>query len=386
VKHRSADSFCFRDWGEMLRAIEVVVVMGSLATVLLVAMVALKRDEGFVMRTTAKFHGFMDVDFVENADDDNEWKNALSAMLASVEGPEDNKSDHNNTSVTLLYVTTHGGNEKSSEPGNNVRVYLYEQQREHHHHWTNNGLAFEPQVVKELKLQNLRGMTAVGDALFVASAHSSRSKIVVSRKCEVKSAKTFVVNELDHPYGLAFNNGKLFASNQNSNKIVQYDLTNGFGAKGKTVAHVKRPRGIAFDWKQRLWVASTKEGVQVFSIGNSARLLKKIKIHHAIGIAMDLRKGVAYVGSKDKKRSGVFVISIDSMKPIVKLVVPKPFKMTHPAGLALIDERLLVIAQDERVIYAFDTNDASFHGVVMNDLPKRPEALTVLRCNSTQRF
>lgn len=282
-----------------------------------------------------------------------------------------------------IFLTSHGGNFKKPNPGNDVQVYRYQVQQPHLHHWNQAGLAIDLDKSSSLGMQNLRGMATVGNALFVASAHSSRSKIVLAHKCNRSDsdAKTFAVDGLDHPYGIGFYQGALYASNQNTDQVVRFWVADGLGAKAHPFAEVKNPRGLAIDRKGRVWVASTKKGLFIFDANKDGKLIKNIDITHAVGVAIDHDgTGVIYVGSVDGKNSGIYAISPSTLEPIKKLTVPKPHKLTHPAGLAIVDDRLLVVEQDEEVLYSFCTRTGTFKGAVLTNLPERPEQISVLKC------
>lgn len=245
----------------------------------------------------------------------------------------------------LIFVTSHGGN-AHADRSNNIQVFDYELSGAHLHHWHLRGYAIAKKDVHALGLQNLRGMAAAGDgALFVASAHSSRSKIVLTRRCTrtPRVAKTFAVDGLAHPYGLAFRGGRLFATNQQADSVVRFDVGDGVDAKAHHFAQVKSPRGLAFDADGFLWVCSTKDGVHVFD--GAGRRVKRIRVKHAVGIAFDAKNDVMVVGSVDgHKKSAVVLVSAKTRKVGMRLRPPPPFKLSHPAGLVITDDRLIVIA------------------------------------------
>ena len=143
-------------------------------------------------------------------------------------------------------------------------------------------------------------MTPVNDVIFVASAHSTRSKIIVVPKCGYRhrNAAVFSLDKLAHPYGVEAMGEHIYVTNQNDNTVVMFRVLDGRGAKAKVFAHVKKPRGLSFDNEGRLWVASTKQGVLIFN--QDASLHHSIKITHPVGIVCDRNSGLMYVGSYAK--------------------------------------------------------------------------------------
>mmetsp|Transcript_21233 Transcript_21233/g.25707 ORF Transcript_21233/g.25707 Transcript_21233/m.25707 type:complete len:81 (-) Transcript_21233:268-510(-) len=64
---------------------------------------------------------------------------------------------------------------------------------------------------------------------------------------------------------------------------------------------------------------------------------------------------------------------------------PKQYKLLHPAGIVVHSDTntLFVVGQSERVVYAFKLQcgkQQCFMGVVLDDLPDKPEQLAILTC------
>mmetsp|Transcript_26320 Transcript_26320/g.42634 ORF Transcript_26320/g.42634 Transcript_26320/m.42634 type:complete len:398 (-) Transcript_26320:170-1363(-) len=317
---------------------------------------------------------------------DDPWKLALSKLLEQL--PRENETDApvhkhigtNSTWEKYLLVTMHG--KPHNTQSNNVRVYKYDIDESHRHHWKLSGLALQDKSIEKLGIQNLRGMKAVGGALFIASAHSTKSKIVLTDKCSLKRryARTFAVDGLNHPYGVTFRHGKVYATNQNTDVVVRFKIDDGLEPEAETFAKVRNPRGLTFDRFGRLWVCSTKDGVSILD-GETGKELHRIDVKHPVGIASDPHTGMIYVGSYHKKKpSKIIAISPVDFEQKLILQVPKPYRMQHPAGLVISNDRLFVVAQEERMLYAWNLLDGSFKGAVLKNLPKRPEQVAILRC------
>jgi len=281
----------------------------------------------------------------------------------------------------FLFLTSHGGNNQIES--NNVRIYNYEVSAKHLHHWNFTGLALRPEEVKSLGLQNLRGMAAVGDLLYIVSAHSSRSKIIVTDKCslEPRLAHTFAVKGLDHPYAIAYLKGFLYTANQNTDEVLRFNVKAGNNSKPevpKRVAKVKNPRGLAFDRFGRLWVASTTHGVYVLD-PSDGQVQAHIDVKHPVGVVLHYAQNRIYIGSV--KDNCIYGYDTATMKLAIKLTTSKQFKLKHPAGLAIVKDRLFAVGQKTQNLYAWSVVNGAFKGAVLRDLPHRPEQVAVLRCN-----
>mmetsp|Transcript_1145 Transcript_1145/g.1759 ORF Transcript_1145/g.1759 Transcript_1145/m.1759 type:complete len:373 (-) Transcript_1145:158-1276(-) len=288
---------------------------------------------------------------------------------------DDHLSEEGNWS-RLLFVTIHGSKGK----GNNVLVYNYDKSHAMKHHWDLTGHALDEQAVKNLELQNLRGMKAVGDTLYIASAHSSTSKIIMTEKCSLKPrlAKTFAVKGLDHPYGIAYFRGRIFATNQNSDTVVYFNVNEARTAETPhKFATVRDPRGLVFDRFGRLWVASTVDGIFVLD-GKSGKKLAHIKIGHPVGLALQFNSNTVFVGSV--KDNCIYAIDTDRIKIKRTYTVNSPYKLHHPAGVTIVGNRLFAIGQNVRKLFAWHVDTGKFHGPILQNLPDRPEQVAVLRC------
>jgi len=278
-----------------------------------------------------------------------------------------------------LLITGHGN--QNNLASNDIRVYDFNST----HHFASDGVALSPSLVKNLDLQNLRGIKVVGNVLFLVSAHSTKSKIVMTDKCifqkKVKVAKTFTIDSLNHPYGIAYSDGKLYITNQNTDQVLLYSLHDGFGASALIFAKVPHPRGIVIDISGKIWVASNRGHLFVFA--SSGELVKKLKIPHPVGVTIDVATGNVIVGSVHGSNSGIYIIDHLNLKVITKLIVTPPYKLTHPAGVVVIEQRLFVIAQDQRVLYGWNLATNKFMGVILEQgqMPERPEQAAIVRCD-----
>jgi len=158
---------------------------------------------------------------------------SLASYLGMQEGTGSSSKDQR--FVHLFFITYHGSPKPET---NNLHVYAVDADSEQtsfdphgsihipYKKWKPLGAVLDLDTVKGLNLQNLRGVVSVGDAVFIASAHSSTSKIVTSTKCGARprKAKVFTANGLAHPYGIAFFRGRIFATNQNDDSVVSFAL------------------------------------------------------------------------------------------------------------------------------------------------------------------
>ena len=282
----------------------------------------------------------------------------------------------------LLFLTVHSGSAAHAASDNNVRVYDYERGASATGHLNLSGLALEPREVKRLGLHELRGMHAVGGMLFIAAAHRNHSKIVQTTACAApgheREARTFAMDGLNHPYGMAFARGVLYTGNQNSGLVVGYNINRTRGrVRAQRVAQVPNPRGLAFDREGRLWVASTSLGIVVLEPQRWS-VVRRIAVRHPVGVTLDYANNVVYVGSVGD--DCVYGFDGHSFRVIRTLRVPKPYVLGHPAGIAVVDNRVLVIEQRSRNLYVWDSTSGLFRGIALAGLPERSEQLVVLSC------
>mmetsp|Transcript_18148 Transcript_18148/g.20959 ORF Transcript_18148/g.20959 Transcript_18148/m.20959 type:complete len:116 (-) Transcript_18148:848-1195(-) len=114
-----------------------------------------------------------------------------------------------------------------------------------------------------------------------------------------------------------------------------------------------------------------------------------MKITHAVGVAMNRLTGIVYVGSVDgKKNSAIYGIDTRTMKVVETYQPPKHHKLSHPAGIVVhaLTNTMFVVAQKERVVYAFKLGcpkKQCFMGVVLDNLPDKPEQMALWSCAST---
>ncbi len=131
----------------------------------------------------------------------------------------------------------------------------------------------------------LRGMAQRDGQLFVAQAHTSDSSILRFPLCAKASAQhVFTGGSLSHPYGLGIWQDMLFVSNQDTDAVSTFNLTqnrevsNGF-------PEIDGPRGLATDAKGRVYVAS-KGADAVIVFDRSGNQIGTVPKEDPIGVAV----------------------------------------------------------------------------------------------------
>lgn len=197
--------------------------------------------------------------------------------------------------------------------------------------------------------------------------------------------------QLVHPYAVALMGDEMFASTQDSNMIVGFNLTKvrmkieqgysplvDFNVYGNFRYRGKESyRGIAYH-EDCLYVSVVnKDRISVMcrdSQGNLGRPTRKIKIKHPIGLLVDDAKGFLYIASVGKRHGHVAVWDVRSKRFLRKLVHKG---MTHPTNMAFRGDTVLVASMTQRALLEFNRTTGAFLRVALSDLPPTPEGLAL---------
>lgn len=296
-----------------------------------------------------------------------------------------------------MLITHHG--RKEHPKTNNVDIYKYVTPdgagKDAEKVWEESGQVMSLDTIIKQDIANLRSVLAVDDKLYIVSAHTENSKIVVTKRCGLEKRHAFhftsndpasnTVGLLHHPYGLAKWGDSLYATNQNSDTVVRMGIAASEAGSVKDVeivAKVSQPRGVAFSKDGAMWVASIEDELHVYE--NQARGGKHsvIEMTHPVGVVYDERTDLMYVSSvRDHKHGGaIYVFNAKTRKVVARLRPPKKKAMRHPAGLAIGRHMLYVVGQDDRKVYSFFLNNGTYHGVKLDKTRKQPEGIALMYC------
>lgn len=245
--------------------------------------------------------------------------------------------------------------------------------------------------------------------LFVANAFALDSKILRFGACSPNGSRPFIervaprvaASRLVHPYGLALLSGSIYATTQDTGSIVsvvvsepaparsrvadgaigkEQALDGGqgralersfeFGGVGREVAF----RGLA-SFEGCLYAAE-KGSNSVLKLCDGA-LEASIFVRKPVGVVVDARRRLLFVGSKWAHRPRVVALDLDSFREVAEY---RRDGLTHPAGIAVDGDRLLVAAQDLRQLLEFDIPTGRFSRVVVDGLPDAPEWILATDC------
>lgn len=197
--------------------------------------------------------------------------------------------------------------------------------------------------------------------------------------------------QLVHPYAVALMGDEMFASTQDSNMIVGFNLTKvkmkieegysslvDFNVYGDFRFRGKESyRGIAYHEGCLYVSVVNKDKISVMcrdSHGSLGKQTRKIKIKHPIGLLVDDTKGLLYVASVGKRHGHIGVWDIRSKRFIRKLVHEG---MAHPTNLAFRGDTVLVVSMTQRALLEFSRTTGAFLRVALPDLPPTPEGLAL---------
>lgn len=239
--------------------------------------------------------------------------------------------------------------------------------------------------------------------LFVANAFALDSKILRFGKCSHNGSRPFVervapriaASRLVHPYGLAILTDEIFATTQDTGSIVSVVMSGraeggtkaqepalerrqdralersySFGEVGREVAF----RGLA-SFEGCLYAAE-KGSNSVLKLCNGI-LEASIPVRRPVGVVVDARRRLLFVGSKWARRPRVVALELDGFREVAEYAREG---LTHPAGIAVDGDRLLVAAQDARQLLEFDIPSGRFNRVVVDGLPDAPEWILATDC------
>lgn len=280
---------------------------------------------------------------------------------------------------------------------------------------------------------SLRSMVLVDSLLYVTSARTSQSRLLVSDPWGqdpagvVWDAVVDYDSYLQHPYGIACTgpydpSGNLFSkreapkknieratsrstsniyrrfflSNQNSSSVTWYDIEvssshvyrNGLVSNSSLIDD---PRGLAYDASStRIFVAS-KINNQIVSFDvsqfdslvpddpsqqlNPIIWVSGIKAPTFIYIDAAMRR--LYCGSDNTASPAVFAFLLDSAEHVQTYQIPgeSVHDLAGPSGISSYNGTLYVASRMTKAIYMFDINTGDYLGIFIDNLPDVPEAL-----------
>ncbi len=230
-----------------------------------------------------------------------------------------------------------------------------------------------------------RLMTLLPDgSLLVAQSSNDKPQIIqLSSACSGKESLVFSGNTaaLSHPYGLAYDSGIVYVTNQNGNDIVRLNATTGaaIGKENGLFSSLGSPRGLAVSpFSHQVYACSNLENVVVEFSRQSGARLRTLEIVKPVGL-LYAGDDMLFVGSNDPVASLIAVVSISKWCVVQVL---RDERLSHPAGMALLPpSTLLVLSQNNALLLAWDLNAVEANATIWADnLPARPEGLLVVHC------
>jgi hypothetical protein len=289
--------------------------------------------------------------------------------------------------LPYLYVSFHGNHRKAVREDRGVnQVYRYD--------IANSSSGAEPLHVLRTTdgepTRLLRGMLLEPESghLFVANAYYDDSKILRFGPCDAQGQRLLIervapqvaASRLIHPYGLALLGTKLWASTQDTGSIVGVHVAELFAPALETAYEFGQPgesiafRGLA-SFEDCLYVAEEFSSSVLKLCHGVVR--NKLMVHKPIGVLVDERARLLFVGSRWRKRPRVAAFSVDTFEQVREFTHRH---MTHPAGIAVDGDRLYVAEQDSKSVLEFAIGTGAFVRFVVKDLPDDPEWITLSSC------
>jgi DNA-binding beta-propeller fold protein YncE len=229
-------------------------------------------------------------------------------------------------------------------------------------------------------LRELRGMLALPDGrLLVANAYKDDSRLVLVSNCDASGQRQLEGNfsvfrpianpGLVHPYGIAMgSDGTVFTTTQDTALLMRF-----FGATGPFSDFAGQPhpmpsvlmdqldagsdfapgafavfgqstelRGVAVTSDGSVFVADNSDNSVVAFAANGTRL-GSVSVMSPLGLLLDEASERLFVSTT---AGPVLAFALPALVPAGKFVDDA---MTHSSGMALVDSRLFVLAQQQQV-------------------------------------
>lgn len=259
---------------------------------------------------------------------------------------------------------------------------------------------------KNTELRSLYvGLYNGSEALYVANAYTKNSGLYVYGPCDTNGGRSYLQTVVStasnsgavHTYGVgADSDGNIYASFQHTDNVLRFykdsfipmplpayfDSTypDGtffqFGAPG---IHKSSEQGVRciVEIRNYIWIANEDiNAIQIVSV-ETAQAVSTIDIVSPIGLFYDSIADFLYVGSKNKNGGAVYSINTQTLKVDKQFVYSN---MTHPTGIVVFEDTLIVGDQDMNAIISFNISSGLFIKVVSRDLPGSIEQLALSPC------
>lgn len=250
----------------------------------------------------------------------------------------------------------------------------------------------------------MRGMLLTSNNEFlVANGDTDNSLIFGSGDCGNDEFTDFVTTDVAHPYGLAMGLNPnlvgshptfstiLYSSNQVTNDVTYHvmeaDNSSVYGHDGSFVGKFKDIRGIAVNPENWELIVADEGGDLVSVFDQSGDLVGEIPVSAPIGLYV--LNGLLYVSSNDGNFPAVYEYDLNGIEQAEKgatyqlqrvLFTSNPADLAHPTGIDSCGDDLLVISQENRVVFRFSLESGECEGVVVADFDDDPEQILVLGC------
>eukprot|EP00930_Biecheleria_cincta_P065349 TRINITY_DN51118_c0_g1_i1.p1 TRINITY_DN51118_c0_g1~~TRINITY_DN51118_c0_g1_i1.p1 ORF type:complete len:367 (+),score=35.98 TRINITY_DN51118_c0_g1_i1:2-1102(+) len=196
--------------------------------------------------------------------------------------------------------------------------------------------------------------------------------------------------QLVHPYAIALMGDEMFASTQDSNTIIGFNMTKvrmkleegysplvDFNVYGDfRFRKHESYRGIACHENCIYVSVVNKDRISVMCRNAEGHFKEthKIKVKHPIGLLVDDANGLLYIASVGKHEGHVGVWDIGKKRFLRELVHEG---MAHPTNMAFRGDTVLVLSMTQRALLEFSRTTGAFLRVALSGLPPSPECLAL---------
>ncbi len=221
-------------------------------------------------------------------------------------------------------------------------------------------LAFGGFGQNEREFDRVGGICATNGTIYVADSGNARIQIFDTKANYIGQFGSFGEEEgfLRFPTDIATDGSKLFITDTGNNRIQIFDLTgkfiSSFGNKGKGNGEFSSPLGIEVS-EGKIFVSDTGNNrIQIFDL--TGKFISSFGLKGTEEKDFASPKGITiYNGELFVADSGNKKVEVFSTSGVFKRAI-KDEKLSHPYGVAVLDEKLLVSDYETGRILSFELN------------------------------